>query len=142
MKQLKSKRLAGFTLLEMLVVIFIIAIISTLAYVSLEGARSKGRDTRRLSDVNQLRQALELYRDSEGSYPANLPTSSQPLVGGSGRTYLAPVPCDPRTRLPYGYSLTPTGDYRLIFSLERESNGYPAGENIVMPLNDEASSGN
>lgn len=58
---LQAKR--GFTLIELLVVIAIIGLLSTLAVVSLNGARSKARDARRVSDLNATRSALEVYRD-------------------------------------------------------------------------------
>lgn len=125
----------GFTLLELLVVIFIIAIISTLAYVSLENARAKGRDTRRLADVYQIRQALELYRDGEGAYPDKLPPPSQPLIGDrSGKIYLTSMSCDPKTRMPYVYNLITASGYQLTFNLERDNLNYPAGENVVSSL--------
>ena len=53
----------GFTLIELLVVIAIIGLLSTLAVVSLNGARSKARDARRVSDLKAVSSALELYRD-------------------------------------------------------------------------------
>ena len=143
MIQIKSAKKPGFTLLELLVVIFIIAIISTLAYISLESSRAKSRDTRRLADVYQIRQALELYRETEGSYPASLPSPQQALVGDkSGKAYLTPMPCDPKTRLPYAYSLAATGGYRLTFNLERDNLDYPAGENILTPLGYDETTGN
>ena len=55
--------LKGFTLIELLVVIAIIGLLSTLAVVSLNGARSKARDARRVSDLKAVSSALELFRD-------------------------------------------------------------------------------
>jgi len=63
------KRQSGFTLIELLVVIAIIGILSTIVLATLEEARVRGRDARRLSDVQQLRTALELYYDNNGQYP-------------------------------------------------------------------------
>ncbi|MFA7662345.1 MAG: type II secretion system protein [Patescibacteria group bacterium] len=50
----------GFTLVELLVVIAIIGILATLATVSLNGAREKARDARRISDVKQMATVLEI----------------------------------------------------------------------------------
>ena len=44
----------GFTLIELLVVIAIIGLLSSIAVVSLNGARAKARDAKRVSDVKQL----------------------------------------------------------------------------------------
>lgn len=65
----------GFTLIELLVVIAIIGILSSVVVASLNGARKKARDARRVDDVKQLQLALDLYFDSSagnGKYPAVL----------------------------------------------------------------------
>jgi prepilin-type N-terminal cleavage/methylation domain-containing protein len=60
----------GFTLIELLVVIAIIGILSATVMVSLNVARMKARDTRRVQDLTQIRTALELYFFDHGYYPA------------------------------------------------------------------------
>ena len=60
----------GFTLIELLVVIAIIALLSTLSVVALNSARVKARDARRVSDIKQIRTALEMYFDAKLEYPA------------------------------------------------------------------------
>ncbi|MCX6785413.1 MAG: type II secretion system protein [Candidatus Komeilibacteria bacterium] len=59
----------GFTLIELLVVIAIIGLLSTLAAVSLNFAKARARDGKRLSDMHQMQIALELYYDSFGRFP-------------------------------------------------------------------------
>jgi len=59
----------GFTLIELLVVIAIIGLLSSIVLASLSTARAKARDARRLSDMHQLQNALELYRTSHAAYP-------------------------------------------------------------------------
>lgn len=63
------KNTMGFTLLELLVVIAIIGIISSATVVNLNQAKAKARDARRLSDITQLRKALEIYYYTVGEYP-------------------------------------------------------------------------
>ncbi len=60
----------GFTLPELLVVIAIIIVLSTIILASLTSARAKARDARRLSDMRQIQNALELYRVKYATYPA------------------------------------------------------------------------
>lgn len=59
----------GFTLIELLVVIAIIGMLSSVVLASLNGARVKSRDARRIADLNQIRVALEMYFDDNGYYP-------------------------------------------------------------------------
>ena len=62
----------GFTLIELLVVISIISFLSSIVLASLNTARAKSRDARRLQDLIQIRNALELYAsDNGGLYPSN-----------------------------------------------------------------------
>ncbi|MCX6730036.1 MAG: type II secretion system protein [Candidatus Portnoybacteria bacterium] len=59
----------GFTLIELLVVISIIGILATIVLVSLGSARIKARSARRITDLNQIRIALEMYYSENGLYP-------------------------------------------------------------------------
>lgn len=59
----------GFTLIELLVVISIIGLLSSIVLTSVNSARAKARDARRITDLNQIRTALELYFDANGFYP-------------------------------------------------------------------------
>ena len=57
---MKNTNRKGFTLIELLVVIAIIGLLSTMAVVSLNSARQKARDAKRVSDVKQIATVLQL----------------------------------------------------------------------------------
>ncbi len=59
----------GFTLIELLVVISIIGLLSSVVLTSVNSARAKARDARRITDLKQIQTALEFYYDTNGSYP-------------------------------------------------------------------------
>lgn len=64
---MKNKK--GFTLIEMLIVITIIAVLASMILVGMGGARAKSRDTRRIGDLHNVMNALELYYSLKGTYP-------------------------------------------------------------------------
>jgi len=59
----------GFTLIEMMVVVVIIAILTSIILVNFGNARAKSRDTKRVSDIAQIQLALEQYYDRCQQYP-------------------------------------------------------------------------
>ncbi|MEK7067821.1 MAG: type II secretion system protein [Patescibacteria group bacterium] len=61
----------GFTLIELLVVISIIGVLSSMVVVSLNDARGKARDAKRLSDVRQMANVLAIAA-TEGTRPLDL----------------------------------------------------------------------
>jgi len=63
----------GFTLVELLVVVSIIALLASIVVVSMGGARRSGRDTRAISDIKQIQTAIELTYDFSTDQYVNLP---------------------------------------------------------------------
>lgn len=71
----------GFTLVELMVVISIIALLTVVVMFSVSAARSKGRDAQRISDLKTVAVALELYHAKYGTYKV---TNSGANDGGIG----------------------------------------------------------
>lgn len=59
----------GFTIVELLIVIVIIAILAAITIVAYNGVQKRARDSKRQSDVNVIVKALELYYADKGSFP-------------------------------------------------------------------------
>jgi prepilin-type N-terminal cleavage/methylation domain-containing protein len=66
---LKKNKKNGFTLIELLVVIAVISLLSSVIFASLNKARKKARDAKRISDMHQLSNALALYVDDIKNIP-------------------------------------------------------------------------
>jgi prepilin-type N-terminal cleavage/methylation domain-containing protein len=69
MLKLQRKIQAGFTIIELLIVIAIIGILATLVLTNFQGAQAKGRDSVRQNDINSIYQKLEEFYNENGGYP-------------------------------------------------------------------------
>jgi len=96
-----SKR--AFTLIELLVVIAIIGLLATIISIAVNSARAKARDAKRVSELQQLKLAVEMYYDKNNSYPSTggnwwgeCPSygSHTDWIPGIGE-YIAKLPQDP-----------------------------------------------
>ncbi len=104
----------GFTFVELLVVITIIGVVFAAGVVSYTSISKNSRNARRNSDMEAIRQALEMCRSIDGQYPDSIgPKVICPI---SNTVTMNVVPTDPKicqTIPPYSYSKTGTG-YTLV----------------------------
>ncbi|MEK7114749.1 MAG: prepilin-type N-terminal cleavage/methylation domain-containing protein [Patescibacteria group bacterium] len=120
----------GFTLVEILIVIFIIGLLSSIVLVGLGSFRARGRDARRVADLHSLQNGLELYFSKEGIYPDTNVTSvagwevfSDKLINaGIGVNVVPADPAAPSGRY-YEYGVNSDGlNYVLKATLEDPNN--------------------
>ena len=64
-----KNRSKGFTIVELLIVIVVIAILATLVIVTFTGIQQKARDSKRQTDINALNSHLAAFYASSGYYP-------------------------------------------------------------------------
>jgi type II secretion system protein G len=152
----KNKK-RGFTLIELLVVISIIGMLSSIVLSSLNDARAKARDARRMSDIKQIQNALELYRVDHGSYPVVYPTSPSYAMTNSNsgsysgrwnntttglkiletKKYITQLPTDPKPSTGYGLTWSHGDAYGYTYYAPYNTtgtlwNGCPADGSVYM----------
>jgi len=110
----KKSNKKGFSLVELLVVITIIAILSVTAYVALGGQTIKAKNSRRQQDLSTIQSALEIYYiENNNKYPDSL-ANLKP-------NYMPKIPTDPSaTSTSYKYEHSSNKEYQLAATLETE----------------------
>lgn len=140
----------AFTLVELIVVITILAILGTIAFISLNWYSTQARDTTRLSDLWVMKSALELFYLDSWKFP--LPTNtvnitySWATVWNQGLFWenvyanlkrIDKIPKDPLTDKYYTYSVTTnSNEYQIAWLLESNElwliqNNYVNAEQIT-----------
>lgn len=93
-----TKRLHGFSLVELMVVIAIIGLLATVVTVNVIGQAEKAKFTRVKADMDGIKKALKLFRLDMGRYPNSLDELVN-APGGAGRKWTGPylddLPSDP-----------------------------------------------
>jgi general secretion pathway protein G len=74
----KQKHQAGFTIVELLIVIVVIGILAAISITAYNGVQQRARDAQRIDAIAKIRKGLEAYRAINGAYPSgtNSGTSS------------------------------------------------------------------
>jgi len=66
-----NKRASGFTIVELLIVIVVIAILAAITIVAYNGIQNRANDSAVQSDLARDVKSIELYRVDNGNYPAS-----------------------------------------------------------------------
>ncbi len=92
---------AGFTLIEIMVVVFILGLLVTLVAPKIIGRTDEARRTKAMADIKGIEQALQMYKLDNGMYPGSA-EGLQALVQRPANArnwnpegYLDKVPTDP-----------------------------------------------
>ncbi len=109
----------GFTIIELLIVIAVIAILVGIALPRFKGMRDEGNIARAKGELRTLQTAVESFRVHTGAYPA---TNSLADVTNATPQILATLPTDPFNGTnDYGYVCN--SEYYVIYSVGPAGNG-------------------
>lgn len=92
-----KKKILGFTLIELLAVVTIMAILFAIGLVTYTNAARNARNSRRRTDITNIRQALVLYRSDSGFYPDDTDALLPEYWSDDA------IPTDPSTGADYSY---------------------------------------
>lgn len=94
----------GFSLIELLVVISIIAVLSSVLVANFMGMRERARDAQKIQDLNSMKSALRSYYNDHQGYPL----TQTNMVNGIGTS--AYMPAISSIGFSYVYTATPDGE--------------------------------
>ena len=97
----RGRAVRGFTLIELMVVMVLIALLLTIAVPRYFGTIDTGKASVQRQNISAIRDAIDKYYGDIGKYPETL----QDLVD---KKYLRSVPVDPLTGLPNWVTIVPT----------------------------------
>lgn len=128
-KDLFLKIKKGFTLIELMIVVFIIALVGTIATVSTGVIRRSANDKKTISNVLELQMSLEAYKLFEGQYPdKSLVISGEQLIGSTtGKIFHDKIPDNVL------YILPSQDYYEIEFTLGGSVDNFTSGLNWVGP---------
>tara|TARA_B100000745_G_scaffold53689_2_gene31880 strand:+ start:868 stop:1275 length:408 start_codon:yes stop_codon:yes gene_type:complete len=120
-------KIRGFTIIELLIVMAIIGMLASVVLAVFSGMQTKSRDTRRMEDMQQLRNALGLYYIDNNRYPVvgsatNLTGSDSVSTALKASGALSGAVVDPVSpTYDYVYETTGVATYQITFCLETNS---------------------
>lgn len=135
----------GFTLIEILITVSIVALLSGLVMINIIGNLAKARDSKRKNDLRELKTSLDLYYNINNMYPPSASSGWPPSFDGNetitgcgvlttptacawgsawsqgGVVYMSPLPKDPTGTQAYFYRRASSGrlTYLLVAKMER-----------------------
>ena len=110
------KRQAGFTIIELLIVVTILAMLAGILVPVLEDSAQSARDARRAADLKTVQSALEAYKRVTGLYPDTAGVfvddgtagyDASGYIPGLVPNFMQSLPKDPDPQYP-----SAAGDYR------------------------------
>lgn len=131
-KKLRMPGRQGFTLVEVLLVVVIIAILAAVVIVAINPARqiSQANNTQRSSDVKTILDAVHEYAiDNRGTLPTGITSTATVVGSGTGQvdicsllvpTYVAAMPFDPTAT---GAAYTDCTSYDTGYTIASDTSG-------------------
>lgn len=122
----------GFTLIELMVVVVILGILSTIGLSTFKNSQIRSRDAKRKSNLSSVQRAVEMYYNDYGAYPSSS-ADGKIVVGGESiawgsefkdakdTIYMKELPSDSTGSSQYCYLSSGSG-YKIYAKLENTND--------------------
>lgn len=84
-----KRSITGFTIVELLIVIVVIAILAAISVVAYTGIQNRASSTAILSEATQWKKLFQAYKAANGSYPSPVANGDPATSGGPGSSALS-----------------------------------------------------
>ena len=125
----------GFTLVEIVIVLTIIAILAVIVLAIYRTQTGKAIDARRKADLARIQVAIEEYEKDHNCYPPPQLLICDPGIGL--QPYLDKIPCDPTTNASYyyDYDINACASWYRLYANLNDTSGTPIGPNGAFNYN-------
>ena len=131
----------GFTIVELLIVIVVIAILAAISVVAYNGIQTRARDTARIQKIKDISKAIELYKVDNGYYPQIQDGNGSETTCGSqtenwghcDRNNILATALSPYMKLdPTSFSSATQGNYGWYYTSQSADNWQTYGIYVTM----------
>lgn len=136
-----AQKQTGFTIVELLIVVVVIAILAAITIVSYNGIQERTANTKIMNDLKSMQKLIESYKSVHGSYPAtsgwsyssNSPNGFIPLVAGYFNTSLPQLSNKGAVNLNNCYIYQSNGTNYKLMRLGQGSHAFSTAERNNIP---------
>lgn len=123
----KNNKRRAFTFIELIIVILIISLVTTVAIASVNVIKRSARDKKVLSEIKEFQMALEAYKMIEGGYPdTEVIEGGGQIIGSNGSVFYNNIP----SNIVYNY-YQDVGRYSISFQLEGSLENLNSGHSCA-----------
>lgn len=128
-----AQKQKGFTIVELLIVVVVIAILAAITIVSYNGITNRAHDSAVKSDLAILSRKLEIYKTENTYYPENTLLLNIKFKATIGSYETSPVKAPFNLTYCYKGQTSWTIDEYVVLAMSRSGNKYILKDGVISP---------